>query len=347
MSGVELRTCFECTDNLIRCGENGNCPDRNTCFGCKICHTGRFTPCPHCVIECKKSNLCQTRDDWETSGFPLTKTESSSISLREKMNCAECDYDYYCMLTNECPDEMDPQEQAAFKAYQKFEKMSEDDMSKKKRSKNGKTKSVMIPSTVVYRPPDSDVWESKIDCITECPHKSKLKIHISLEVVLKLQYLQTQFPDHEFTVYGDMLLQDEKYILNDIIIPKQTVSFAAVDDIVVEGNHNTIIHKHPGKTPGGFSGTDNEFANSNHDFSILIGSEGLNGVLGIARKKVECGRLMKAELEFVITTPSVTDEKFLSSINNIEKKVWATVQSYGKNGIKSQYDEWYANRGFY
>jgi hypothetical protein len=169
------------------------------------------------------------------------------------------------------------------------------------------------------------VIDSGKECIQHCPYeKIRPKMELTGDAVLKLRYLQDKFPDVEFLVYGNAtkinkeVLDDFSYQLDDVIVPEQVVGIASVDNIVVTGNFNTVIHKHPGQYTG-FSSADEETVNSNHDFSIVIGNNNkLKNSNGSACIKIDCGRYMKAPLEVDITIPKIKNDEFSKSV---EKKI--------------------------
>lgn len=315
-----LQTCFTCTDNRINCITT--CSTRDNCKGCPICGTTPKEPCIHCEIDCKYDKSCFIRGEWaanvEKGKIPKN---DSSFDMSNK-TCQECPYDYFCVYfgNNMCPEDMSDEELIGL-GYSKEIQSLQDNHSI---VQNTPATSYPAKYSIKYKSDNDDVWDTHIECISECPHKSEMKIKLSVNVVLKLGHLQREFPHHEFTVYANTIVKEKEHILEDIIIPKQKVSYASVSDIETNGNYNTIIHKHPGDNPGGFSGIDNEFANSNHDYSILIGSKGLDKVLGTARIKTDCGKFMRIPLKLEVMLPSVTDEKFLSEVNNIEKSVFTT-----------------------
>lgn len=173
-------------------------------------------------------------------------------------------------------------------------------------------------------------------CIDKCPHENtKTKYLICGDAVLKLRYLQNHFKDVEFLVYGNSIkCGEDSYKLEDVIVPEQVVGHASVDNVVVIGTFNTVIHKHPGNMTN-FSSIDDEFVNSNHDFSLLIGSNDLKNANGIACIQVECSRYMKVKLDIDIVVPMSKDEEFIKSVaKNIKLSTpkqgfWSTV-IYGK-----------------
>lgn len=159
------------------------------------------------------------------------------------------------------------------------------------------------------------VIDSGKECLVHCPHENMTaNLEINGNAVLKLRYLQDKFKDVEFLVYGNARKIDNlDYLIDDIVIPEQVVGAASVDNIKIEGNYNTVIHKHPGNVIG-FSSIDEEYVNANHDFSIIIGNDTkLSSIKGIASIQIDCGRYMKAKLDIDVVIPGSKDEEFIKS----------------------------------
>lgn len=174
------------------------------------------------------------------------------------------------------------------------------------------------------------VIDSGKEVINRCPHEGmRVNIELNGDAVLKLRYLQDKFKDVEFLVYGNARkLENNSYILEDIVVPEQVVGVASVDDIKPEGNYNLVIHKHPGGATG-FSATDEQFVNSNHDFSIVIGDDTkLKNINGIASIQIECGRYMKAKLDIDVVIPKSKDLEFIKSTDKIKMLVSSIDSSF-------------------
>ena len=159
------------------------------------------------------------------------------------------------------------------------------------------------------------VIDSGKEVVARCPHENmRVRMELNGNAVLKLRYLQDKFRDVEFLVYGNATkIRDFEYILEDIVVPEQVVGPISVDNISTKGNYNCVIHKHPGDATG-FSSVDEQYINSNHDFSIVIGNNRkLDNTNGMASIKIECGRYMKAKLDMNVVIPSSQDETFIKS----------------------------------
>ena len=330
----EETTCFNCSDNKLNCGF---CKDIEVCTGCTICETDSYVPCIHCEIDCTYESSCVYRKEWESETMKKRKNKKDKIDKidkieKEEMPCLTC-ISRPCVVSGNCPE-------GVFDGLREYVSIPKQTVSSttladyKKYNSHGK------------------VWNTGIICIDDCHHKSeKTKLRLSLDVYLKLEHLQKTFPDVEFLVYANAEQQPDNdgiFLIKDITIPKQTVGMASVDDIQCSDHFNTVIHKHPGDTPGGFSKDDEEYINMNHDFSLLIGSKDLSKIIGVGRKKTDCGKWIRVPLDINVEIPAITDEFFLSSVNNIEKKTYQNITYYPKNNNwdkrQKEVTEWYKDR---
>ncbi len=326
-------TCADCNDNKVSCKE---CKNMLACKGCKVCNTLAYEMCPHCDIECIYEKICGIRNEWIRT---MAKKADFEGKLITGEYCNQCPWEYACATTKEglCPGETEfSQDVKDILSEKKFVSVIEDHGKKQKRTKIYK-----------YKANNNDIWDSGISCIDACPHTEGIQMNISADVYYKLRHLQELFRNVEFVVYANAEKQEDgTYFVADIVIPKQKVGMASVDDIEIDRHYNTIIHKHPGDSPGNFSHVDKEYANSNHDFSLLIGSTNLNNIVGAARILTECKKYMHVPIEVHATVPPVTDTFFLESTKNIEKKPVYT--SYYSQGALHDWEEkrkdFYGNR---
>jgi len=170
-------------------------------------------------------------------------------------------------------------------------------------------------------------WDSSIEISKDekCPHitgKHEPKILIPLEIWQKITTL-TQELDTEWLGYlkGSHLTSGE-WKVTDIVVPKQEVSSVTVkpaETVHSEG----VVHSHNDMRCY-FSGTDDDFLNENHDFSIVVNKDGDSKA--VVRVKLPCGALTIVEAEVLIEYPEVKDAKeFIKQAKkNIveEKPVW-------------------------
>ena len=335
-------TCDDCADNKMSCK---TCKNISACKGCKVCGTLAYEMCPHCDINCVYENICGLRNEW-------IKIMAKKIDYEGKLVtgefCVQCPWEYACTTSKDgiCPGE------TQFSQDMKGDDVYQMEVNKEKKFvtaiENHKESKQKKPKIYKYKANNNDgVWDSGISCIDACPHTKGILMNISADVYYKLRHLQGMFRDVEFTVYANAERQDDgTYYIADIVIPKQKVGMASVDDIETNGHYNTIIHKHPGDSPGGFSCIDKEYANSNHDFSVLIGSTNLNNIIGAARILTECKKYMRVPIEVKAIVPPVTDTFFLESTKNIEKKeVYTSYYSQGNLNVwEEKRKDIYGNR---
>jgi hypothetical protein len=144
-------------------------------------------------------------------------------------------------------------------------------------------------------PAGPDYWESGIEIIKSCGTAPKsLPVTIGPVAQAKLNALMQEYPRIEWLAYllGD---KDTRHI-SDIIIPAQEVT--AVNVFVGNNGVNVptigVIHSHHGMG-NGFSGTDHEYINQNHDISLCIAH---GGIAGQVRTSTACGKyvIVKAEV---------------------------------------------------
>lgn len=305
---IDIASCIDCKDNKISCK---TCKNSYGCKGCTVCNTFAYQMCPHCDIDCDDELSCSIRNEWikstQIAAYNISGYDKGKETVSEF--CDICPWEHACAFSK---DGMCPGEQVNGRFKSLCETPTFDEF---------RTFNVDTSEKGTYAV-DDDVWDSKISYIKECPHIKPVHIDISSDVYFKLRHLQEMFSDVEFTVYANAVLkEDGSYHISDIVIPKQKVGTASVDDIIVDGNYNTAIHKHPGAAPGGFSGIDDEYINSNHDFSLLIGSTDLKTVVGVGRIMTTCKKYMRVPVEVNFTVVPITDAFFLESTKNIEKTV--------------------------
>lgn len=263
--------------------------------------------CPTNKISCKSNKLplttnilCKELVNNECNGCKVCGTNS----YEQCIHCnIDCDFETSCQFRNEWMT-VSKEENMKLKIIK-----AKDNKTQNKHEEN--------TTTVFTRP---KVWgDTGLKCITECPHKVKGKTILLYPIVIsKLRYLQTKFSNTEFLVAGTAEeLTEDTYILTDVVFPKQERGYASVDNIEYDKAYNLVIHKHPGKNPGGFSGGDEDTINGNHDFSIVIGSDSIVDAKGVCRVKVECGHYMTTDLKVMIALPDISHDKaFIDSVNN-------------------------------
>jgi proteasome lid subunit RPN8/RPN11 len=153
-----------------------------------------------------------------------------------------------------------------------------------------------------------DHWETKIDTIHDCSKAPKeIVCKVDLLAKMKIDSLMEEYKSIEWLAYligkpeqripaekegeeDEVIPADPLHII-DIEIPEQEVSSTRVDKIECDNfnelNVVGVIHSHHGMGTG-FSGTDHEFINGNHNLSLVIAK---NGVAGQYRWTTPCGAL--------------------------------------------------------
>ena len=130
------------------------------------------------------------------------------------------------------------------------------------------------------------MWEVKVETV-ECS-KAPKKVDVSLSPLAKskIDILMKEYSNIEWLAYlvGD---KDDPYVVEDIHVPAQKVTSVTVSNIECPEFNEIgcigVIHSHHGMG-NGFSGTDHEWLNQNHNISLCI-SKG--GIAGQVRHKTE------------------------------------------------------------
>jgi hypothetical protein len=201
----------------------------------------------------------------------------------------------------------------------------------KGKGSNKMTKPVSVPvtyggGTVVNNHADS--WEVEIDQVHECSKVPKeQKVLITLFAKRKIMALMKKYPSIEWLAYllGDK--ENDPYTVTDIFIPKQVVTATSVDNIVCE-EFNTlpiigVMHSHHGMG-NGFSGTDHEWINQNHNVSLCISK---TGIAGQVRFTTPCGALKIIPAKVKVKYPESEfnfDEWVKEETEKIKTKTYTT-----------------------
>ena len=188
---------------------------------------------------------------------------------------------------------------------------------------------------------DNETWEVKIDCVDDCSRSPKeLIVWFKPLVKSKIDMLMDELGSIEWLAYliGDAILEGENpsIIVDDLFIPDQIVTSTSVDNIICPEYNNIkvigVIHSHHGMGTG-FSGTDHEWINQNHNISIVVAKSGINGQI---RWKTQCGSIKIIDAIIKIKMDVDWNEKeFLGIIKEKVKKrtfVSQNVNYYGYGG---------------
>lgn len=182
----------------------------------------------------------------------------------------------------------------------------------------------------------NDSWEVKIDCVKDCSKAPDNKtIWFTPKAKLTLDYLMEKFPSIEWLAYliGS---EEEEYLVKELFIPEQKVTAASVTDIKCEEWNDLkvigVIHSHHGMG-NGFSGTDHEWINQNHNISLVISK---TGIAGQVRWKTPCGSIKIIKANVKLKMDVKIDEDALNKIIN-EKIKTAVIRTVYGTGFPGGY----------
>lgn len=179
---------------------------------------------------------------------------------------------------------------------------------------------------------NDNCWDAGIEITKQCGNLFDLKYSIVFSVLTdeKIKVLMRTFTNLEWLGYlvGFIDHEHQNVYVEDIIIPKQKVSYGAVTDVDYEWNEGLpiigVIHSHHGMGAF-FSGTDDTYINQNHDVSIVVASNPKSPIKGQVRVKAQCGKYFICErVTFAVNSPLVLDVgAFMEVIRtNIQKPVY-------------------------
>lgn len=147
--------------------------------------------------------------------------------------------------------------------------------------------------TYVHESQEDDCWEVEVDTVEQCSKApNEVKVYLTPLVKAKINALMDKFQNIEWFSYLIGEKTDDNFLVEDLLIPKQTVTSSSVTNVQCpDFNHHKIIgamhsHHHMGT---GFSHTDDTWVNQNHDISLVVAT---NGIAGQVRWKTPCGGLM-------------------------------------------------------
>jgi hypothetical protein len=157
-----------------------------------------------------------------------------------------------------------------------------------------------------------DEWENpQIVCVKECertPATAEVKVRPIVRA--KIEALMKKYTSREWLSYLIQKIDcDDPYLVEDTVVPEQVATSGSVDDIVIqeglvpEGYKMIgVMHSHHNMNIG-FSGTDDNWINQNHDISILVSHKEISGQVRFntpcgAKKIVKCKVIVKHDLNF-------------------------------------------------
>jgi proteasome lid subunit RPN8/RPN11 len=189
---------------------------------------------------------------------------------------------------------------------------------------------------------NDDHWETDIETIHDCSKApEEIIVKVDLIVKLKIDSLMEEYPGREWLGYLIGQRADEEKEIEadplhivDVEIPEQVATSARVEDIECENfnelNVVGVIHSHHGMGTG-FSGTDHEFINGNHNLSLVIAN---NGIAGQYRWTTPCGALKIIEgVKVKVIYPEIGFDKeaWLKEETPKIKKPTPPTYNYGQN----------------
>jgi len=156
-----------------------------------------------------------------------------------------------------------------------------------------------------------DEWENPdIVCVKVCERTpSEAEVQVRPLVRAKIEALMKKYQNREWLGYLIGRIDGTPFLIDDMVIPEQVATSASVDDIVIqeglvpEGFKMLgVIHSHHNMGIG-FSGTDDNWINQNHDISILVSHKEITGQVRFntpcgAKKIVKCKVTVKHDLNF-------------------------------------------------
>jgi hypothetical protein len=170
---------------------------------------------------------------------------------------------------------------------------------------------------------EDDYWTVEIKMLENCSEAPKsVPVIIKPLVKMKIDKLMVMFPSIEWLAYFIGNATNDKYVIEDILIPEQVVSAGSVSNVkfsVPIGK--TVIgvgHSHHGMGSF-FSGTDRDFINSNHNLSIVVSR---NDMKGQVRWKAPCGGYK------IVDTDIIVDLGIEWDIEQFEKDVDGKIKTW-------------------
>lgn len=267
--------------------------------------------------------------------------------------CPECKRIFlYTFYTKSCVCGWEPDDEFG----KGLEEVGKNKNKKKRNRKFGRKKNMnptqaAAAAATTYVSPHADSWEVEIDEVHECSKVPKeQKVLIELFAKRKINALMKKYPNIEWLAYllGDK--ENDPYTVKDIFIPKQEISATSVDNIVCD-EFNTlpiigVMHSHHGMG-NGFSGTDHEWINQNHNISLCISK---TGIAGQVRVTTPCGALKIIKSVVRVKYPDIEYDFngwLEEETKKIKKKTYAAATTY--NGGNTWYGggQGYAGRGWH
>jgi len=162
----------------------------------------------------------------------------------------------------------------------------------------------------------NDSWEVKIDTVKDCSKSpEKVDIFISQLAKCKIDALMKTYKGKEWLAY----LIGNDLTIEDIFIPTQTITSVTINNVICPEYNSLkvigVIHSH-NEMGTNFSSTDKDWINQNHNISICISDDSINGQV---RWKTPCGSLKIIEAKIKPKIDINFDDKLF--IDNVKEKI--------------------------
>ncbi len=154
--------------------------------------------------------------------------------------------------------------------------------------------------------PKEECWESGIEVLKSCGSApASVNVTIGNIAMAKINALMAHYVRMEWLAY---LIGSDNHI-TDIIIPEQEVTpvKVEVDPEGVSVPTMGVIHSHH-DMGNSFSHTDDTYINQNHDMSLCISKDGINGVVRI---KTACDKYIMVKASVSLKTEGFDVDAFI------------------------------------
>lgn len=183
-----------------------------------------------------------------------------------------------------------------------------------------------------------DNWEVKIDTVKNCSKAPEnVDVLISQLAKCKIDALMEEYKSVEWLAY----LIGKDMIVEDIFIPEQKITSVTINDVNCPEYNNLsiigVIHSHNDMGTN-FSSTDNDWINQNHNISICISNNSINGQV---RWRTPCGslKIVKARIKQKIDI-NFNNEEFIKAVKDkIIEKTFNYKSSYGYESFLTKEEE--------
>ena len=190
-------------------------------------------------------------------------------------------------------------------------------------------------------------WRVKQETCESCPYGGEVTIYLHPSAARQI-FLLCSTVKGEWLAYLDGEKRENGSILVDNLrIPKQRASYGAVevDEFNQSDRHVGVMHSHH-NLKCGFSGTDDEFINQNHNLSLLVnhdtGPDSHMGfkITGQHKHQVPCGAIMVDKVKVVFQQwANEGEDVFLKSVEENVKPMHTQMQAGTPNHGTNQHNQ--------